>query len=70
MAHQPTNDHTTPTLSHCYQAAGPPGGLPGGPSDPDNDPDGDLPNLFNNKDSLPPSPPDPHGIPLPDSLPS
>ena len=43
---------------------GPPGGL----SDPDDDPNNDLPNLFNDNKSLPPSLPSPHGIPLPDLL--
>ena len=67
-AHWPIDDHTTPTPSHCYPTAGPSRGPPGGPSDPNNDPDDDLHNLFNNDESLPPSPPSPCSIPLPDLL--
>ena len=69
-AHWPINDHTTLTPSCRYPTAGLSRGPPGGLSDPDNDPDDDLPNLFNDNESPPPSPPSPCGIPLSDSLPS
>ena len=69
-AHQPIDDCTTPIPSHCYPTAGPSQGPPSGLPDPNNDPDNDLPNLFNDNESPPPSPPSPHGIPLPNLLPS
>ena len=70
VAHQPTDGHTTLTPSHCYPTAGPLHGLLGGLSDSNNDPNNDLPSLFNNDVSLPPSLSSPHDVPLPNLLPS
>ena len=67
-AHRPIDDCTTPTPSCHYPTAGLSRGPPGGLPDPNDDPNDDLPNLFNDDESPPPSLPSPCSIPLPDLL--